>query len=296
MSAAPATGRQEAPSAIAKVVAVVEALAHEHGISQVARRTGMATSTVHRILQELVDLGWVRVNGEHEYLLGARLLSLAGQAVDGLTLARIAHPILRQLSEDSGGHATHFAVRSGDEAVYVEKVEGRRAYQMRSRVGLGIPLHTTAIGKAVLATLPEGEVRAILARTGMPRMTPRTITDIDDMLGHLEAVRRQGYAMDSEENEAHIRCVGAAVTDHRGTPIGGISVSGLAFEMDAARIERLARLVKRAAGDVTRELGGAVVDHAARDAASPVPPAPDAVRRPGRRSPALAPRGRTARR
>jgi IclR family transcriptional regulator, acetate operon repressor len=295
MSDEPATGRQAPPSAITKVVAVVEALAHEHGISQVARRTGMATSTVHRILQELVDLGWVRVDDEHEYLLGARLLSLAGQAVDGPTLARIAHPILRQLSEDSGGHATHFAVRSGHEAVYVDKVEGRRAYQMRSRVGLGIPLHTTAIGKALLATLPEGEVRAILARTGMPTMTPRTITDIDGMLGHLEAVRRQGYAMDSEENEAHIRCVGAAVTDHRGTPIGGISVSGLAFEMDQMRIERLAELVKRAAGDLTRELGG-TADQATQGAGSTAPPAPDAVGRPRRRSPVLAPRGRTARR
>ena len=295
MSDEPATGRQAPPSAIAKVVAVVEALAHEHGISQVARRTGLATSTVHRILQELVDVGWVRVDGEHEYLLGARLLSLAGQAVDGPTLARIAHPILRQLSEDSGGHATHFAVRSGDEAVYLDKVEGRRAYQMRSRVGLGIPLHTTAIGKALLATLPEGEVRAILARTGMPTMTPRTITDIDDMLGHLEAVRRQGYAMDSEENEAHIRCVGAAVTDHRGMPIGGISVSGLAFEMDEARVERLARLVKRAAGDLTRELGG-TADQAAQSAGSTGSPAPDAAGRPKRTSPVLAPRGRTARR
>jgi IclR family acetate operon transcriptional repressor len=295
MSAEPGTGRQAAPSAIAKVVAVVEALADEHGISQVARRTGMATSTVHRILQELVDLGWVRVDGEHEYLLGARLLSLAGQAVDGPTLARIAHPILRQLSEDSGGHATHFAIRSGDEAVYVDKVEGRRAYQMRSRIGLGIPLHTTAIGKALLATLPEDEVRAILVRTGMPKMTPHTITKVDGMLSHLETVRRQGYAMDREENEAHIRCVGAAVTDHRGTPIGGISVSGLAFEMDEARVERLARLVRRAAGDVTRELGG-TPDQAAQGAASPAPPAPDPARRPRRRSPALAPRTRIARR
>jgi IclR family acetate operon transcriptional repressor len=295
MSAEPETGRQSAPSAIAKVVAVVEALAHEHGISQVARRTGMATSTVHRILQELVDLGWVRVDGEHEYLLGARVLSLAGQAVDGPTLARIAHPILGQLSEDSGGHATHFAVRSGDEVVYLDKVEGRRAYQMRSRIGLGIPLHTTAIGKALLATLSEDEVRAILVRTGMPKMTSHTITNVDGMLRHLETVRRQGYATDHEENEAHIRCVGAAITDHRGTPIGGISVSGLAFEMDEARVERLAELVKRAAGDLTRELGG-TPDHAAQGGASTAPLAPDVIGRPRRRSPALTPPSRTTRR
>jgi len=244
------------PGAIAKVVAVVEALAEEQGLSQIARRTGLATSTVHRILQELVDLGWVRVEGDHEYLFGARLLSLAGQAAGGPSLARIAHPILTRLSDESDGHATHFAVRSGGEAVYVDKIEGQRSYQMRSRVGLGIPLHSTAIGKALLATLPDDQVRAILTKAGMPRMTPHTITGVAAMLSHLQVVRRDGYATDREENESHIMCVGAAVSDHSGTAIGGVSLSGLAFEMDEARIERLARLVRRAAADLTRELGG----------------------------------------
>jgi IclR family acetate operon transcriptional repressor len=267
----PRAGKGSAPpGAIAKVVAVVEALADEQGLSQIARRTGLATSTVHRILQELVDLGWVRVEGDHEYLFGARLLSLAGQAAGGPALARIAHPILRRLSEESDGHATHFAVRSGGEAVYVDKIEGQRSYQMRSRVGLGIPLHSTAIGKALLATLPEDQVRAILTKAGMPRMTPHTITSTAAMLAHLGDVRRDGYATDREENESHIMCVGAAVSDHSGTAIGGVSVSGLAFEMDEARIERLARLVRQAAADLTHELGGT----------------PDRESRPVRRGPA----------
>ena len=251
----PLPPRHRSRTAIGKVTAVVEALTHDHGISGISRRTGLPVSTVHRILQELSDVGWARTDGDHGYVLGARLLSLAGQAADGDTVARIARPILHRLSEQTG-YAAHFAVRSGDEAVYVDKVEGRRAYHMRSRIGLALPLHCSGIGKAVLANLPPEEVRAIMARTGMPAVTPHTITDPDELLVHLEGVRRQGCAIDAEENEANIRCVAAAVIDHRGVTIGGLSISGLAFELDEDRTEQLMPVVRGAAGAVTKSLGG----------------------------------------
>ncbi len=242
-------------SAIGKVTAVVEALAEDHSVSGIGRRTGLPVSTVHRILQELNEQGWVRNQGEHGYVLGPRLLALAGQAADADTVALIAHPVLERLSEQSG-HAVHFAVRSGDEAVYVDKMEGQRAYRMRSRIGLAIPLHCTAIGKAMLANLPADEVRAIVSRTGMRAMTKHTITDPEKLLEHLEQVRRRGYAIDDEENEANIRCIGAAVVDHRGVTVGGLSMSGLTFELDPGRVERLVPLVKSAARAVTGSLGG----------------------------------------
>ncbi|MFN3602964.1 MAG: IclR family transcriptional regulator, partial [Dietzia sp.] len=149
----PRTPSPRTPNAIGKVAAVVEALTDESSTSGIARRTGLPSSTVHRILQDLVAVGWAREDGNRGYLLGARLLALAGRATDHTSLVRAAHPTLQELS-DRTGHAVHFAVRTGDEAVYVDKIEGSRAYQMRSRVGLAIPLHCTAIGKAVLAALP----------------------------------------------------------------------------------------------------------------------------------------------
>jgi len=243
-------------TAIGKATAVVEALADNHTVSAISRRTGLPASTVHRILQELNDLGWARGDGGRGYLLGSRLLSLAGLAADGDTVARVARPVLHRVGEQSG-HAAHLAVRSGDEAVYVDKVEGRRAYQMRSRVGLSLQLHSSAIGKAMLANLPPDEVRAILGRAGMPALTARTLTDPDELLAHLEAVRRQGCAVDDEENEENTRCVAAAIVDHRGITIGGLSVSGLAFEMDWQRVEELKPVVRGAARTVTSALGGA---------------------------------------
>lgn len=241
-------------SAIEKVVAVAEALGQEHRLSEIARITGLPTSTVHRILQELVGFGWAREGDDRSYRVGIRLLSLADRAGDDSEVARIARPILRSLCERTG-HTVHLAVRQGDEAVYVDKLDGRRIYQMRSRIGLSISLHSTAIGKALLARLPDDEVRRIAQRTGLPARTARTITDVPTLLAHLAGVRRVNFAVDDEENEAHTRCFGAAVVDHRGLPIGGLSVSSLAFDLDVAQIRRFAPLVVGAAHDVSVALG-----------------------------------------
>jgi IclR family acetate operon transcriptional repressor len=249
----PASGRT--PNAIGKVAAVVSALTEERTTSGIARRTGLPSSTVHRILQDLVAVGWAREDGSRGYLLGARLLAIAGRATDQASLVRVAHPTLQELS-DRTGHAVHFAVRTGDEAVYVDKIEGSRAYQMRSRVGLAIPLHCTAIGKALLAALPEAEVRAVLTRAGMPPRTTHTITSADAMVGHLEMVRERGYSLDDEENELSTRCIGAAVRDNSGAAIGGVSLSMLAFELEPDRVRPLASLVVQTAARITSDLGG----------------------------------------
>lgn len=243
------------PNAIGKVAAVVSALTDESSTSGIARRTGLPSSTVHRILQDLVAVGWAREDGNRGYLLGARLLALAGRATDQTSLVRAAHPTLQELS-DRTGHAVHFAVRTGDEAVYIDKIEGSRAYQMRSRVGLAIPLHCTAIGKAVLAALPDDAVREVLLHAGMPARTSHTITSVDAMLRHLEVVRECGYSLDDEENEISTRCIGAAVRDHSGAPIGGVSLSMLAFEMDRPRVRPFGAMVVETAARITSDLGG----------------------------------------
>ena len=241
-------------TAIGKVVAVVEALSEERRITAISRSTGLPVSTVHRILQELVQVGWVREDDDRGYLFGPRLLGLAGRAGDHTTLTRIAGPYLAELCEITG-HAVHFAVRSGDEVVYIDKLEGSRAYRMRSRIGLAIPLHCTAIGKALLARLPTDEVRAIAARAGLPARTTHTITSPDQLVAHLAGIRQRGYSIDDEENELQIRCVGAAVSDHA-RPIGGISLSMLAFELTEESLQQVAPLVVRAAGSITAALGG----------------------------------------
>lgn len=237
-------------SALAKTVAVVEALARDSRVSDLARKTGLPVSTVHRILQELVAVGWAREGEGRTYSLGARLLSLPSRSSVSDGLARVARPVLRELAAQTG-RTIHFAMLDGDHAVYIDKIEGRQSFLMKSRIGASIHLHSTAIGKAALAAMDDGEIRTVAERTGLPRQTPRTICDPAELLRHLHAVRERGYAVDDEENETHTRCVAAAILDHRGDPIGGLSVSSLVFDLSGDEVREIAPLVVAAASRIS---------------------------------------------
>lgn len=243
-------------SSIDKTLAVLEALAEHHRVTDIAAATGLTKSTVHRILQGLVTWGFARPDGLGSYEPGTRILTLAGRVMYRFDPARQASGALHALCEATG-FTTHFAIRDADEAVYVDKQEGRRPYQMPSRIGMSVALHTTAIGKAVLAELSDAEVLAICRRTGLAPRTPHTLTSEEDLLAHLAGVRALGYAIDDEENEPGIRCLGVAVFDHTGQVLGGISVSTLAMDMDLAGLQARAPEVIAAAHDVSAALGAA---------------------------------------
>jgi DNA-binding IclR family transcriptional regulator len=216
---------------IDKALAVLEALAQHSRLADIAADTGLAKSTVHRILQSLVGSGFARADGDGGYLPGPQILTLAGRVMNRFDPARHAGPALRDL-RDTTGLPVHFAIRNGDEAVYLEKLEGSRPYQMRSRIGMSIPLHTTAIGKVVLAHLAPAEVGDIVARTGLTRVTEKSITSAAALRRQLDEARARGYAIDAGENDPGICCLAAAVFDHTGAVMGGVSVSGLAFDLD----------------------------------------------------------------
>jgi DNA-binding IclR family transcriptional regulator len=238
---------------IDKALTVLEALAEHRRVTDIAAGTGLPKSTVHRILQSLVGWGFARADGTGGYLPGPRILTLAGKMMSRFDPAQHADSALQSL-RDRTGFTVHFAVRSGDEAVYVRKLEGLGPYHMASRVGMSMSLHATSIGKAILSRLHDEEVTAIASRTGLERRTPRTITDTTALLRHLAETRERGYSTDDEENESGIRCVGAPVFDHTGTVMGAVSISGLAFELppdDPA----LATEVITAARDVSLALG-----------------------------------------
>ena len=243
-------------SAIEKVVAVVEALATESKVSQIARKTGLATSTVHRILQGLVEVGWSQETAERGYRLGTRLLTVTARADTTSFLAEAAMPYLREL-RDRSAYTVHLAVRQGDEAIYIAKIDGPKAYQMRSHVGLTVPLHCTAVGKAMLAAGSDEEARAMAERKGLPRRTENTFTDVDALCEELNVVRACGYAVDEQENEGNIRCIGAKITARHGL-LAGVSVSSLTFDLNNRQVGRVAKLVVATANKISSELGNPV--------------------------------------
>lgn len=237
-------------SAADKTLVVLEALADHSRVADIAAATGLPKPTVHRILQTLVQHGFARSDGKGSYVGGPRILSLAGRFLQRLDIAEQVRPILRDLQERTGW-TVHLALLSGDEAVYVAKLEGANPYTLASRVGMSLRLHCTSIGKAILATMSDEDVLALLDRTGMPARTEHTLTDGAALLADLATVRTRGYAEDHEENEAGVCAVGAAVFDHTGDVFGAVSAAALVHQAGDVR----GALVAEAAAAVSRSLG-----------------------------------------
>lgn len=234
-----ATVRQQ--SALIKGLRVLEVVATQHRISDIARTTGLSLSTVHRILADLVAHGWVHQDSDRLYHPSDRprgLASVIGDEDDYYRHSVVPH--LLSLREKTG-YTVHFAVRRGDQLTYTVKLEGAGAHRMRSHVGMELPVHSTAIGKAVLTTMDTAEVDCVLAHARIRRFTARTLVNRSQILDQLAVTGRRGWALDNGENEAHTRCIGVAVPGGAsGGAIGGLSLSGLDDELDDARIESLA--------------------------------------------------------
>ncbi|GAA2420711.1 IclR family transcriptional regulator [Actinomadura vinacea] len=249
---APRKGRASTSgSSVEKALRVLEASAAPdgpHRLAEIAAGAAVSKPSAHRILGMLAAQGYVVADGAGTYGVGPRLRALAaGVGADETAgidevLASLQHKV---------GNTVHLALRSGDTATYIRKVDTDRPYRMASRVGMRLPLHCTAIGKCVLAHLPAEQVEAIAAASGLPARTANTITDLDRLHAELARVREHGVAVDDEENEETIRCLGAPVFDADGQPVGGISISTVTFLVPREEIESYAPALREAATALT---------------------------------------------
>ena len=179
-SALPARrGRASAAgTSVEKAMRILEALAvpdGPHRLMDVAERAAVPRSTAYRVLATLTAEGFAENCGDGRYGVGGRLGGLGAQIVSAVSAG--VGPALRRLQQGAGGNTVHLAVRVGDHAVYLHKVDSDKPYEMRSRVGNELLLHCTAIGKAILAHLPPDEVEAVSRRRGCrPGPRPRSPT------------------------------------------------------------------------------------------------------------------------
>jgi DNA-binding IclR family transcriptional regulator len=247
------TGASVKDSAVRKLLRVLEAVSNPgeaHRLSDLVKETGLTKTSVFRLLSELVDEGYVSRTPDGTYAPGRALRLLALRLAKNTDDSDQVRTRLRRLQEDVQS-TIHFALRTGDWATYVEKIEDTaQPIRMASRIGAQIPLHSTAIGKAVLAYLPESEVRKYAARTGLPRRTDKTITDVESLLADGELVRNRGYSIDDEENEEHIRCMATPVFDTRHNLLGGIGITTIAPLVEQQKLESYAPLLLTAARDI----------------------------------------------
>jgi|SRR5579875_315494 IclR family acetate operon transcriptional repressor len=242
-----------------KALLVVEALsrgATPRHLNQVAEEAGLPKPSVHRVLQELSQVGFVARHPRGAYGPGYRLLGMASQVLAEDEGHGTVREVLCSL-RDATGYTVHVGVLSVTEAVYVYKVASRGPYQMSSRVGTRLGLHCTAIGKSILAALGAAELEDILWRLAFVKRTENTVTSRTELLKELRKVRRQGFAVDNEENEYDVRCVAAPVLYRSGALFGALSVSALTFELSMERAHEIAPIVENAAQHLTQVLSGA---------------------------------------
>ncbi|GAA4989191.1 IclR family acetate operon transcriptional repressor [Nonomuraea thailandensis] len=238
---------------VERALDVLEALAEhggEAGLSEIAARTGLPYGTIHRLLQTLLARGYVRQESDRRYALGGGLVRLGGIAESMVGVW--AQPYLTKMVELSGETA-NLAVLEGDFVVYVAQVPSPRRLRMFAEVGRRVLPHSTAVGKVMLAGRPASEAVAVFERTGMPRRTPNTITDVSDMLAELGRVRSRGYAMDLGEEELGVHCLAVPVCDGDRV-VAAMSVSGPAERIDALDRDDLAERMRKIALDFGGEL------------------------------------------
>jgi IclR family acetate operon transcriptional repressor len=231
-------------------------LGGEATLSQLAERTKLNMSTCHHLLATLVGRGFLaKAAGRRTYVLGPRILHLSQVCLRQVDLPQRAQPFVDRINATTG-ETVHLVVLQGDELVTLLKRDARHAVRVEAgTVGKSAAAHATASGKAILAWLPEGQIMRILEARGMTRFTPNTITDPQALLEELRLVRRNGFAMDREELQPHVICIGAAVRDHSGAVVGSISVSTPTMRADEAHLDLIRSEVQAATRALSADLG-----------------------------------------
>ncbi|HXH03895.1 MAG TPA: IclR family transcriptional regulator C-terminal domain-containing protein [Candidatus Competibacteraceae bacterium] len=229
-----------------------------HGISLVdlAQQVGMAPSTTHRLLTTLEQAGFIQQDEElGRWFVGVKAFTLGNAFLDHCDFVARARPYMHRLMEQAG-ETVNLAVLDGNEAVFLAQVECREMMRMIVKLGSRAPLHASGVGKALLATMSEEDIAAVLHRRGLPRYTDNTITTPGELREELARIRRQGFARDDEEHAVGLRCMAATLHDHQGKALAAISLSGPRARIPDDRMLALGAMVAATAGEITAALGG----------------------------------------
>ena len=242
-----------------RALSLLEALAEAGGeasLTDLSRRTQLNVSTCHHLLSTLVNWGYVaKVPGRRSYALGARVLYLGHACLRQVDLPRRAQAHLDRINNITG-ESVHLAVLQADNIVTVVKREARHAVRVDTGVlGRSDAPHATATGKAMIAWLPEDQIRRMVSPDNMKRFTAKTIIDFGTLIEDLRHVRRNGFAIDREEFQPGVVCVGSAIRDHVGAVVGAISASAPAMRATEEHLALMRKEVIAATNALSAELG-----------------------------------------
>jgi IclR family KDG regulon transcriptional repressor len=241
-----------------RTVAIMDSFSLEQpvqGVRDVARKTGLSSSTAGRIMAYLKDLGILNQDPDTlAYMMGSKPLAWAGIYTVTSDVRTIALPVMVRLQEQTRETISLY-VMEGDERVCVERLESPETVRIVARVGRRIPLYAGSAGKLLLAYLPEARREEILKRIKLVPMTEKTITDLDELRQNIGKIRKQGFAFSRGEWILEAAGVAAPVFDPRGQITAALTISGPAQRFTHEKVAELAHLVKAGAEQISSELG-----------------------------------------
>jgi IclR family transcriptional regulator, acetate operon repressor len=242
-----------------RALQIIETLAEDdegYRLSDLAVRTGLSTSTAHRLLTTLEKRRFVQFDPTcSKWHVGAQSFAVGATFTRRRNVVAQSVPYLRRL-RDRTRETANLAVVDDEAIMVLTRVESREIMRSLTKVGGRVAMVASGVGKAVLATYSDAEVRAIIRHHGMPRLTEKSIVRPGDLFKELAAIRRQGYAVDDEEACMGLRCVAAVVYNNCSEPLAAISVSGMTSRVSDDRLPDLGRAVREVAAELTAALGG----------------------------------------
>ncbi|TVQ53008.1 MAG: IclR family transcriptional regulator, partial [Rhodobacteraceae bacterium] len=247
-----------AVQSLERALALMSALAREEKatLSDLSLKTGTPPSTAHRLLTTLEARGWVAFEeATNFWSVGVEAFRTGSAFARRTRVAEAARDEMRALVAQTGETA-NVATPDGGDVVFVSQIETSHPIRAFFGQGARAPMHASGIGKALLATLPREAVERLLQRTGLAEFTPRTLASPAALFEDLERTRARGWALDDEERTPGMRCVAAAIFDHHGEAVAGISISGPTARLPLDVVGEFGPMVRRAAQRVTERIGG----------------------------------------
>jgi DNA-binding IclR family transcriptional regulator len=240
-----------------RAVSVLEVLGQSDvplSLAEICQRMSLHKSTAHRSLMVLERSALIERTQENRFRLGLKLYELGNRAVEQIDLRARVQPFFRRLATQVG-ETVHLSVLQKTSVVYLDKVEPNRRVCMSSKIGTSNPVYCTSMGKAMLAFQPEDTIEQIIAKIRFVRYTHKTLASREALLKNLERVRRRGYAIDDEEIEVGVRCVGAPIFNEHHRAIAAVSVSGPATRITVQSVSAIAEHLLRCCREISASLG-----------------------------------------
>ncbi|PLT30630.1 IclR family transcriptional regulator [Peribacillus deserti] len=237
-----------------KILDLFDERERELTITEISKRMNLHKSTVHSLLKTLQVQRYISQNEENgKYSLGLKLFERGSMVLGHLDLRNVARKHLEQLSAETN-LTVHLVVLEGQEGVYVDKVEGSGVTVMYSRIGRRVPIHTSAVGKSLVAAKTDSALNLLLEGYMYTKPTDKSIGSKEEFLTELEKVRTVGYSIDNEENEPGIVCLAVPIKDYSGNVIAAMSVSIPAYKGEETH-DYYVGMLKECSSKISQGLG-----------------------------------------